>query len=125
MGRIGKIVVFAGLIMAGVFLSFVTQTDPIGKMFGDGLRLAIMIDLLIVRMVIAPGVVTLLGHRAWWLPAWMDRVLPNVSLEGQREARPEDRRDRSLAGLEFSLRVAGDPGTDDRPEPDEASRLPG
>ena len=85
-GRIGKVVVFAGLIMAAVFLSFVTQTDVIGKMFGLGLGLAILIDVLIVRMVIAPAVVTLLGDRAWWLPAWLDRVLPNISLEGRRES---------------------------------------
>jgi RND superfamily putative drug exporter len=77
--------VFAGLIMAAVFLSFVTQTDPIGKMFGIGLGLAILIDVLVVRMVVAPAVVTLLGDRAWWLPAWLDRVLPNVSLEGRRD----------------------------------------
>ncbi|MEA2405923.1 MAG: hypothetical protein QOE69_42 [Thermoleophilaceae bacterium] len=83
MGRIGKVVVVAGLIMAGVFLGFVTQSDIIGKMFGLGLGLAILIDVLIVRMVIAPAVVTLLGDRAWWLPAWLDRVLPNVSLEGR------------------------------------------
>ncbi|MCW2990973.1 MAG: drug exporter-like proteinr of the superfamily, partial [Solirubrobacterales bacterium] len=78
MGRIGKVVVFAGLIMAAVFLSFVTSNDTIGKMFGLGLGLAILIDVLIVRMVVAPAVVTLLGDRAWWMPAWLDRVLPNV-----------------------------------------------
>ncbi|MEO6497297.1 MAG: MMPL family transporter [Solirubrobacteraceae bacterium] len=85
MGRIGKVVVFAGLIMAAVFLSFVTQNDTIGKMFGLGLGLAILIDVLIVRMVVAPAVVMLLGDRAWWLPAWLDRALPNVSLEGRRD----------------------------------------
>jgi RND superfamily putative drug exporter len=84
MGRIGKVVVFAGLIMAAVFLSFVTGPDTIGKMFGLGLGLAILIDVLVVRMVIAPAVVTLLGDHAWWLPAWLDRVLPNISLEGSR-----------------------------------------
>jgi RND superfamily putative drug exporter len=84
-GRIGKVVVFAALIMAGVFLSFVTGDDLIGKMFGVGLGLAILIDVLIVRMVISPAVVTLLGDRAWWLPAWLDRLLPNVSLEGPRQ----------------------------------------
>jgi hypothetical protein len=50
-----------------------------------GQGLAILIVVLIVRMVIAPAVVTLLGDHAWWLPAWLDRVLPNVSLEGSRE----------------------------------------
>ncbi len=82
MGRIGKVILFAGLIMASVFLAFVTQPDVIGKMMGVGLGLAILIDVLIVRLVIAPAVVTLLGDRAWWLPGWLDRILPNVSLEG-------------------------------------------
>ena len=93
MGRIGKVVVFAGLIMSGVFLGFVTATDVISKMFGLGLGLAILIDVLIVRMVIAPAVVTLLGDRAWWLPTWLDRALPNISLESRRpdtvEVEPE------------------------------------
>jgi putative drug exporter of the RND superfamily len=97
-GRIGKVVVFAGLIMSAVFLSFVTSTDVIGKMFGLGLGLAILIDVLIVRMVIAPAVVTLLGDRAWWLPAGLDRVLPNVSLEGHRpeEVEAEEQREKVL-----------------------------
>ena len=82
MARIGKVVLFAGLIMASVFLAFTTQPDIIGKMFGIGLGLAILIDVLIVRMLIAPAVVSLLGDRAWWLPGWLDKLLPNVSLEG-------------------------------------------
>jgi RND superfamily putative drug exporter len=82
MARIGKVVLFAGLIMAAVFLAFVTQPDVIGKMMGLGLGLAILIDVLLVRLVIAPAVVTLLGHRAWSLPPWLDRILPNISLEG-------------------------------------------
>ena len=99
MGRIGKVVVFAGLIMSAVFLGFVTSSDVISKMFGLGLGLAILIDVLIVRMVIAPAVVTLLGDRAWWLPAWLDRVLPNISLEGRRPDSPvevERERDKVL-----------------------------
>jgi RND superfamily putative drug exporter len=82
MARIGKVILFAGLIMASVFLAFVSQPDVIGKMFGVGLGLAILIDVLIVRLVIAPAVVMLLGDRAWWLPGWLDRILPDVSLEG-------------------------------------------
>ncbi len=85
MARIGKVVLFAGLIMASVFLAFVTQPDTIAKMMGLGLGLAILIDVLIVRLVVAPAVVTLLGDRAWWLPGWLDRILPNVSLEGHLE----------------------------------------
>ena len=82
LGRVGKVVLFAGLIMASVFLAFVTQPDIIGKMFGVGLGLSILIDVLIVRMVISPAVVMLLGDHAWWLPAWLEKILPDVSLEG-------------------------------------------
>ena len=82
MARIGKVILFAGLIMSAVFLAFVTQPDVVGKMMGLGLGLAILIDVLIVRLIIAPAVVTLLGDKAWWLPGWLDRILPNVSLEG-------------------------------------------
>ncbi|MCB0831064.1 MAG: MMPL family transporter, partial [Solirubrobacterales bacterium] len=82
LSRIGKVILFAGLIMASVFSAFVTQDDVVAKMMGIGLGLAILIDVLIVRLVIAPAVVTLLGDRAWWLPGWLDKVLPNVSLEG-------------------------------------------
>jgi putative drug exporter of the RND superfamily len=102
MGRIGKVVLFAGLIMASVFLAFVTQDDVIGKMMGLGLGLAILIDVLIVRLVIAPAVVTLLGDKAWWLPRWMDRLLPNISLEGHRVETP----DRDAAAEDEPLRRA-------------------
>jgi RND superfamily putative drug exporter len=82
LSRIGKVVLFAGLIMSSVFLAFVTQPDVVAKMIGLGLGLAILIDVLIVRLVIAPAVVTLLGDKAWWLPKWLDRVMPDISLEG-------------------------------------------
>src|SRR5690606_37758845 len=70
MARIAKVVLFAGLIMASVFLAFIATEDVISKMFGLGLGAAILIDVIFVRLVIAPAVVTLLGDRAWWLPSW-------------------------------------------------------
>jgi len=82
LSRIGKVVLFAGLIMSSVFLAFVTQPDVVAKMIGLGLGLAILIDVLFVRLVIAPAVVTLLGDKAWWLPKWLDRIMPDISLEG-------------------------------------------
>jgi putative drug exporter of the RND superfamily len=82
MARIGKVILFAAMIMSAVFLAFVTTNDVISKMFGVGLGLAILIDVLIVRLIVSPAVVTLLGDHAWWLPRWLDRLLPNVSLEG-------------------------------------------
>lgn len=96
MARIGKVVLFAGLIMSSVFLAFASQPDVVAKMFGVGLGFAILIDVLIVRLVVAPAVVSLLGDRAWWLPAWLDRVLPNVSLEGHLEE-GVDRREKVAA----------------------------
>jgi RND superfamily putative drug exporter len=91
MSRIAKVVLFAGLIMAAVFLAFVTQSDVVAKMIGLGLGLAILIDVLVVRLVVAPAVVTLLGDRAWWLPAWLDRLLPNISLEGHLVSGADER----------------------------------
>jgi len=82
LSRIGKVVLFAGLIMSSVFLAFVTQPDVVAKMIGLGLGLAILIDVLFVRLIIAPAVVTLLGDKAWWLPGWLNKILPDVSLEG-------------------------------------------
>ena len=72
-------------------------------MFGLGLGLAILIDVLVVRLLIAPAVVTLLGDHAWWLPRWLDRILPNVSLEGHL-----------VQGLDEPAQTADD---DDRGEP--------
>lgn len=80
--RIGKVILFAGLIMASVFLAFVLTSDTISKMFGVGLGFAILLDVLFVRLVIAPAVVTLLGDKAWWMPSWLDRIVPNISLDG-------------------------------------------
>ncbi|CAB4917718.1 unannotated protein [freshwater metagenome] len=82
MSRIGKVILVAGLVMAAVFSAFATTDDVIAKMFGVGLGVAILVDVLVVRLLVAPAVVLLLGDKAWWLPSWLDRILPNVSLEG-------------------------------------------
>ena len=71
--------------MTAVFLGFVSDPDVVVKTIGLGLASAILIDVLVVRMVIAPAVMTLLGDRAWALPAWLDRALPRISLEGEPE----------------------------------------
>ena len=62
--------------MTSVFLGFVGDPDVVVKTIGLGLASAILIDVLIVRMIVAPAVMTLLGDRAWALPAWLDRALP-------------------------------------------------
>lgn len=103
--RIGKVILFAGLIMASVFLAFVSQPDVTAKMIGLGLGLAILIDVLVVRLVIAPAVVTLLGDKAWWLPAWLDRILPNVSLEGHL-VKNQDPQGEPLPGMDKDVYAA-------------------
>ena len=74
--------------MTSVFLGFVGDPDVVVKTIGLGLASAILIDVLIVRMIVAPAVMTLLGDRAWALPAWLDRALPRISLEGEPTPAP-------------------------------------
>ena len=83
LARVGRIILAAGVIMASVFLGFVSDPDVVVKTIGLGLASAILIDVLIVRMIVAPAVMTLLGDRAWVLPGWLDRVLPRIALEGE------------------------------------------
>jgi putative drug exporter of the RND superfamily len=92
MSRVGRIILAAGVIMTSVFLGFVTDPEVVVKTIGLGLAAAILIDVLIVRMVVAPAVMTLLGDRAWTLPAWLDRVLPRISLDGDRASAPKQQR---------------------------------
>ncbi|MET9622295.1 MMPL family transporter [Streptomyces sp. NPDC006464] len=74
--RTARIITSAALIMVAVFLSFVVAEDPSTKMFGLGLATAIFIDATVVRMVLVPATMTLLGRTNWWLPKWLDRMLP-------------------------------------------------
>jgi RND superfamily putative drug exporter len=79
----GRVVTSAALIMVAVFLSFVTSPVPSLKMIGLGLATAILIDATLVRMVLVPAAMALLGKANWWLPAWLDRALPVVTLEDE------------------------------------------
>ena len=101
MSRVGRMILAAGVIMTSVFLGFVTDPDVVVKTIGLGLAAAILIDVLVVRMVVAPAVMTLLGDRAWTLPAWLDRVLPRISLEGdlKEEERPPEPAPRERRGV--------------------------
>ena len=69
-------------IMVLVFLGFVTEAGTIVKMLGFGMAVAIFLDATLVRMVLVPASMSLLGHRNWWLPGWLDRLLPHVDVEG-------------------------------------------
>jgi putative drug exporter of the RND superfamily len=74
--------------MTAVFLGFVSDPDVVVKTIGLGLASAIAVDVLVVRMTVAPAVMTLLGDRAWTIPRWLDRVLPRISLEGDERIEP-------------------------------------
>ena len=78
-----RVVVAAAVIMIAVFSGFIGMDDQMIKMIGFGLAVAVLFDAFVVRMAIVPAVLALLGHKAWWLPKWLDRVLPNVDVEGE------------------------------------------
>lgn len=78
-----RVVVAAGVIMVAVFAGFVTNHDATIQAMGFGLAVGILVDAFIVRLLIVPAVMTLLGKYAWWLPKWLDRILPRVSIEGK------------------------------------------
>ncbi|HEY6145267.1 MAG TPA: MMPL family transporter [Solirubrobacterales bacterium] len=79
----GRVITSAAAIMVCVFTSFVLSGTPVVKEFGVGLAVAIAIDSTLVRCLLVPAVMVLLGKRAWWLPSWIDRWLPKVSIEGE------------------------------------------
>ncbi|MFM9639661.1 MMPL family transporter [Streptomyces turgidiscabies] len=78
-----RVVVAAAIIMMAVFCGFISSSESMIKLFGFGLAIAVFFDAFVVRMAIVPAVLALLGKRAWWLPKWLDRVLPNVDVEGE------------------------------------------
>lgn len=82
MAGTGRVITSAALIMTVVFLGFVVDPSPLVKMMGLGLASAIVIDATIVRMVLVPATMALLGRANWWLPGWLDRRLPRVSVDG-------------------------------------------
>jgi putative drug exporter of the RND superfamily len=87
---IGRVVVAAALIMGTVFAAFILTADRISKEFGLLLAVAILTDALIVRMTLVPAFLTLLGEKSWYIPRWLDRLLPNVTIEP-----PHDRETRA------------------------------
>ena len=82
-GHSGRVVAAAALIMLGVFGAFVLNPDPVIKSIGLALAIGVFVDAFIVRMTLVPAVLTLLGRRAWSLPKWLDRILPNLDIEGE------------------------------------------
>jgi RND superfamily putative drug exporter len=88
---IGRVVVAAAVIMGTVFAAFILSADRIPKEFGLLLAVAILTDALIVRMTLVPAFLTMLGEKSWYMPRWLNRVLPNITIEPPHngETRPE------------------------------------
>ncbi|MFE0102553.1 MMPL family transporter [Streptomyces sp. NPDC059009] len=82
-GHSGRVVCAAALIMISVFSGFIMENNDTIKMMGFGLAIAVLFDAFVVRMAIVPAVLALLGRGAWWLPRWVNAILPNVDVEGE------------------------------------------
>ena len=80
-GSTARVITSAALIMISVFGAFILASDLTTKLFGLGLALAVLLDVTLVRMILDPAAMSLLGDRAWWLPDWLQRHLPNIDLE--------------------------------------------
>jgi putative drug exporter of the RND superfamily len=94
----GRVITSAALIMVSVFFAFVINGDPTVKQFGVGMGVAVAVDATIVRCLLVPAVMTLLGRSNWWFPSWLDRIVPNFSIEGdawfrERDAAAAEQRD--------------------------------
>jgi uncharacterized membrane protein YdfJ with MMPL/SSD domain len=77
-----RVITSAAMIMVSVFLAFVINGDPTVKQFGLGMAVAVAVDATVVRCVLVPAIMSLLGSSGWWLPKWMERATPKISIEG-------------------------------------------
>ena len=82
LSRSAKVITSAALIMVAVFGSFILTDDPTTKQFGLGLAFAIAIDATLIRCVLVPAIMVIFGKANWWLPSWLDRILPHIGIEG-------------------------------------------
>jgi RND superfamily putative drug exporter len=97
-----RVITAAAMIMISVFLAFVLGEDYVGKIIGLGLATAILVDATLVRMVLVPATMELLGDANWWLPKWLDRLLPEVHVEGETEEELEAELEQLVASHDTS-----------------------
>ena len=93
-----RVITAAALIMVFVFGSFVLNGDPTIKQFGVGLAVAVVLDATVVRCLLVPALMLLMGKVNWWMPKWLDRIVPHVSIEGAEFFEARDRAPRAAAG---------------------------
>ncbi|BCB91187.1 MMPL family transporter [Phytohabitans suffuscus] len=98
----GRVITAAAAIMIAVFAAFVPSSNIVLKMIGIGMAAAILVDATVVRMLLVPSVMHLLGRANWWMPRWLGRILPELHVEGQPERHlpvpPEPEPETALAG---------------------------
>jgi len=82
-----RVVVAAAIIMTSVFAGFIFNEEPMIKQFGFALAIGILVDAFLVRMTLVPAVMAIVGDKAWWLPRWLDRILPDLDIEGDKLTR--------------------------------------
>jgi RND superfamily putative drug exporter len=82
LAKTARVITAAAIIMVFVFGSFLLESDRVIKLFGLGLAVAVLLDATIVRMLLVPATMELLGNRNWWLPRWLGRILPKINVEG-------------------------------------------
>ncbi|MEV3860176.1 MMPL family transporter [Streptomyces sp. NPDC050095] len=104
-GRASRVVTAAALIMFFVFASFVTMEDAIVKPIAFSLAFGVLVDALVVRMTLVPAVLALVGRGAWWLPRFLDRLLPDLDIEGARLGRPTPDRKQATPGENYLSRA--------------------
>ena len=105
-GGTARVITTAAAIMVVVFASFVLDTDPTVKMLAIGMAFAVLIDASLVRMILVPSVMALLGEHAWWMPGWLEPVVPHLQLEGSAAGAAEPRRSRRRRGDRRRRRIA-------------------
>jgi RND superfamily putative drug exporter len=94
-----KVITAAAAIMVVVFGSFLLENDRVLTLMGVGLATAIALDATIVRLLLVPATMELLGDRNWWIPRWLDRILPKINVEGHADAAIEEEAEREPAGV--------------------------
>ncbi|MCD9874629.1 MMPL family transporter [Streptomyces guryensis] len=83
-----RVITCAALIMVSVFAAFIVSDNIVVKMLGLGLAVSVLIDATVVRLLMVPAVMTLLGPHAWWTPRWLDRIMPHIDAEGDQVESP-------------------------------------
>ena len=90
LGTTGRVIISAALVMFAVFVSFVSNPSPMVKQIGLGLAVGVLVDALIVRMLLVPSLMRLMRRAGWWIPHWLDVIMPNISIEGESETSDSD-----------------------------------